>query len=563
MILVLFCLVVLALLCRYAFRNRSAPGAVPFVVMTGLIMIWILANGLWLTGTEENVRLFWFKVRGASMLPIITSGFVFSLDYAGLGRWIDRVTLTILTIPAVLVGFLMMTNDAHHLIWTRIILGETIHVDRSPIAWGFVGYAYLLTLLQLGVLVRLFLTSPRHRWIAAGLIGAPFIIRGAFVLTLAGWHPPVPIDPMTVAAFFAAMPYAVAVFHHHMFYVVPIARDTVIETMPIGLMVLDLRKRVVDMNARARDIFGIDRARIFCHPLYSVLAPHPELLRFLQKPDQTGREMTIGEKTGKWYHVSQSLLIDIRGYCLGSLVWLYDVSEQKKLRDRFVDEQKTLAMLNERELLARELHDGIGQMMAAADLQTASAKILIENGNISGVKDCLHRLEEITLATKKTIREYLAGVNSAVTILPDMSDPGLPAAVKNYIHYFNRNSGIETSLFLPPDLEPMVWDPSIEVQILPIIQEALTNIKKHARATKAQVVLAPFDQGIRVTIEDNGQGFNPGTTSVSPRFGIRSMQGRAHMIGARFNITSAPGTGTRVIIEIPWKKEANENITGG
>jgi signal transduction histidine kinase len=483
------------------------------------------------------------------MLPIITTGFIFSLDYAGLERWVNRRTVIILAAPSIIIGLLILTNGTHHLIWNRLIFDGTIHIDRGPITWGCVVYASLLSLLQLMVLVRLFLNSPRHRWVAAGLIVSPFIIRGAYVFTLAGWNPPVAIDPMTVAATLAVIPYAVAVFHNNMFYMVPIARDTVIETMPNGIMVLDIRDRVVDINAKVRKIFRIIDSKASGDTLDSVLKNHSDLWSFLQDPDQAECELCFGEETDIWYHVSQSPLIDRRGYNLGRLIWFHDVTEQKRARERVIDKQRALAMLKERELLARELHDGIGQMVAAADLQITSAKIFVDRGDTSGLGDCLQNLAEVTQETKEIIREYLVGVKS-----PTEAE-GIVTIVRNDIRHFTQNYAIKTELLVPSDLETMSFDSAVSTQLQPIIQEALMNIRRHSKATSARVVFEPIDGELRVIVEDDGQGFDSREPLAGQGFGLRSMRGRAEMIGARFDIISAPGKGTRVILEIPWKKE--------
>ncbi len=341
-----------------------------------------------------------------------------------------------------------------------------------------------------------------------------------------------------------------------MFYVVPIARDTVLETMPDGMMVLDVRHRVVDFNTTVKRILGRGDSKMSGDTLVDVfLDDHPELLRFLQDFHETECEMCIGGETGPWYHVSKSALVDRRGYHLGRLIWFHDVTEQKEARERFINKQRAQAMLKERELLARELHDGIGQMMAAANLQIMSAEILLDRGDISGVKDCLESLEAVTQETKEIIREYLVGVSLAADNAAAPSSQGIAAAVKKYIRHFNQNYGIKTELILPSDPQSMAFDSAVETQLQPIVQEALINIRRHSRATAARVVFESFDHMIRVSVEDNGQGFDVTADPAGQGFGLRSMQGRAEVIGAHFDIISVPGEGTRVTIELPRQKE--------
>jgi signal transduction histidine kinase len=97
---------------------------------------------------------------------------------------------------------------------------------------------------------------------------------------------------------------------------------------------------------------------------------------------------------------------------------------------------------------------------------------------------------------------------------------------------------------------------TVEVQLQPIIQEALTNVRRHAGASSARVIFAVCNGQIQITIEDDGRGFDPAKIRENQGFGLRSMRGRADMVGARLDVNSAPGKGTQVIIQVPWQKEA-------
>jgi signal transduction histidine kinase len=104
-------------------------------------------------------------------------------------------------------------------------------------------------------------------------------------------------------------------------------------------------------------------------------------------------------------------------------------------------------------------------------------------------------------------------------------------------------------------LEGKRIDSTVEVQLQRIIQEALTNVRKHAGACSARVIFALCDGQMQITIEDDGRGFDPEEIRENQGFGLRSMQGRADMVGARLEVNSTPGKGTHVIINVPWQKE--------
>ncbi len=92
-----------------------------------------------------------------------------------------------------------------------------------------------------------------------------------------------------------------------------------------------------------------------------------------------------------------------------------------------------------------------------------------------------------------------------------------------------------------------------EIQLLRIVQEALANVRKHARASRATVHLSPADGMVELVIEDNGQGFDPARLAREgwPRFGLQTMRERAEAIGGVFTVESTPGAGTRVTVVIP------------
>ena len=95
--------------------------------------------------------------------------------------------------------------------------------------------------------------------------------------------------------------------------------------------------------------------------------------------------------------------------------------------------------------------------------------------------------------------------------------------------------------------------PAVEVQLLRIAQEALANARKHAKAGCARVVLSMDPKGSRLVVEDDGQGFDPQNLVRGPwpHLGLQSMQERAAAVGARFTLDTAPGKGTKVIVDLP------------
>jgi PAS domain S-box-containing protein len=539
-----------AVLGVYAFRHRTVPGALPFVVLMVGITMWVLANALGLAATDDKTRAFWFKFEAALLLPLINAALCFALEYAGLGKWLTRRTLVLLSIAPLLFVLLILTNDVHHLVWTRIRFDGKVHVERGPANWWAVYYGYFLTLLHLMVLSWLFARSPRHRWIAAALIITPFIMRGTFLFSVVNWNPVAPLKPMVVGVYLSFLPYALAFFRFHMFNVVPVARDTIIERMPDGMMVLDAENRIADLNAKARALLGMVRSKAIGDHVADFLHAYPELLRLVRDAGEMQCEVFIGDADPRWYQVHISPFIDRRGFQLGRFMRFHDITELKRVQRQLLDHQRTLAMLDERELLAREIHDGVGQTLAAAHLQAKSAIEFLARGDTRSVEACLKRLAESTQERKDSVRDFLLGVKSRFS-----TEQSLMPGLRRYLDHYSHNYGIHVEFITQPELEEKRIDLSVETQLQPIIQEALTNVRKHSGARSARVIFALSDNRLRVAVEDDGRGFDHEETGRNQGFGLQSMRGRADAVGARLEVNSAPGKGTRVIFEMPWRKE--------
>ena len=534
----------------YGIKHRTAPGAVALSILMAVASLWALANGLGLTGTDTVVKIFWFKFQVALMLPMATAALFFAFEYAGLGKRLARRTLALLAILPIAFVLLILTNEIHHLVWTRIWFDGTVHADRGPAHWAAIGYGFLISTLHLTVLAWLFVRSPRHRWIAIGLVLALFSMRAAAFLNIASRNPFEPLNPMVLILNFALIPYAFAVVRFRMFDVVPVARDTAIECMADGLIVLDVENRLADVNKTAQTLLGSSRSKAIGRRVAKVLEAYPDLLDFVLDSGETECEVSFGDTNARCYQACISPIIDRRGFQFGRLITLHDITEQKRAQAQFLDRERTLAMLKERELLARELHDGIGQAAAAAHMQIACAREFLAKGDTASLESCLRSLADATHEVKKSVGDYLLGVKTGPS-----ADKGFLTGIRQYIDQYSKKYGIRTELLVPPELEEQRIDSTIEAQLQPIIQEALTNVRKHSGAHSVWVVFAPCEAQVRVTIEDDGRSFDPEAVSGNRGFGLRSMRGRAEALGGRLEVNATPGKGTRVSIQVPWRKE--------
>jgi signal transduction histidine kinase len=204
-----------------------------------------------------------------------------------------------------------------------------------------------------------------------------------------------------------------------------------------------------------------------------------------------------------------------------------------------------IATARERLRIAHEMHDGLAQVLGYVNTKVQAAKQYLRRGM---AEDANQQLDELAVSARQAygdVREAIVGLRT----LPGR-DRMLGDVLAEFLQQWKDQSGIETELALDPGLR---LQPSIELQIVRIIQESLTNVRKHARATTVRIAVQRSDDRLVVTIRDDGTGFNPEVTARGefPKFGLTTMRERASSIRGSLDIASAPGNGTTVSFTMP------------
>ncbi len=197
---------------------------------------------------------------------------------------------------------------------------------------------------------------------------------------------------------------------------------------------------------------------------------------------------------------------------------------------------------SERRALARELHDRTSADLATIKLNLKAASDAVHAGDATEAEVRLEDAKAMLDVTASTIREISAELRPAL-----LDHAGLASAVEAYASQFSRRTGIGTSVYCPANL-----DLPLELQsaLFRIIQEALGNCLRHARASAVEIVIARRDGRTSLRIADNGIGFDPDAVASRGGLGLITMRERAEFAGGTFAVHSAPGTGTRISVEV-------------
>lgn len=233
---------------------------------------------------------------------------------------------------------------------------------------------------------------------------------------------------------------------------------------------------------------------------------------------------------------------DARG---GSFAQRYEqdaVAIARRLQQQVEDLSAAKAALEERERLARELHDSIAQGLFSIKMNAGAAAAAL--GRDPGrARERLERLQEIANATHRELRTLIEELRP-----PALAEVGLAAALQAYGASLKALWGLEVRVVvaeegrLPPDEENEVYR---------VAFEALTNAAKHGQADRAEVELWIKPPHFRLRVHDNGLGFDPEAAVKGGTFGLRGMKERAGLLGAQLSVSSRPGEGTTVELQRP------------
>lgn len=220
-------------------------------------------------------------------------------------------------------------------------------------------------------------------------------------------------------------------------------------------------------------------------------------------------------------------------------VFLHHVQLSAHLRD--------LAVLKERSFIAQEIHDGLAQLIGSIYVWAEDAQLSLDACETEAAQLALKRIDRTARDAYAVLREEMLGLRDA----PGPGE-GLIPHLESCLDRFQRQWGIAAELTgagIDRAL-PVAITPAAEIQLLRILQEALTNVRRHAQAGRVKLALAEKDSWLAVTIEDDGQGFNP--QQVEPgHLGLNIMRERAASVGGRLAVTAQPGQGTSIRIELP------------
>ncbi|MEE4311619.1 MAG: PAS domain S-box protein [candidate division KSB1 bacterium] len=245
---------------------------------------------------------------------------------------------------------------------------------------------------------------------------------------------------------------------------------------------------------------------------------------------------------------------------IGSLGILVDITARKMAEQQLQQSRERMRRLaghlqsvreEERTLIAREIHDELGQALTALKMELHMVKKKLPQDE-PYMAQRIQPMSELIESTIRSVKRISAELRP--TLLDDL---GLSAAIEWQTDEFMRRTGIDCRLTIkPPDI---VLDKEKSTAIFRIFQETLTNVVRHANATKIVISLIRNEQSIKLRVNDNGVGIEGDVRKKLQSFGILGMQERAYFLGGELKIKSAKNKGTTITVIIPLSEKEVEN----
>ena len=332
-----------------------------------------------------------------------------------------------------------------------------------------------------------------------------------------------------------------------------------------AIITIDQDQRIVLFNQAAESIFRCGRAEALGSTLDRFLparfrAAHQGHIKHFGQTGVTNRRM--GDATMLWalrangqeFPIEASISQASEGGHRLYTVILRDVTNRKEYEDMLARQQAELREISarvleareeEKTLLARELHDELGQLLTAMKLDLAWLRERLPAGGAELAAKAAH-MDATLDRTVNSMRRISSELRPLM-----LDDLGLRDAAAWLVEEFTKHSGIACNLKAPGDGELENVDPSVATTAYRVLQESLTNIARHARAKNAWVVLGTGGNMLELEVEDDGRGIGDTDFARSRSLGLKGMRERVRYLGGAVEIGAAPRGGTRVLVRKP------------
>ena len=531
-----------------ALLRKKAPGSGYLALLMFSVAEWSAMASVEYAAIGIPAKVFWAKLEYLGVLSTPVFFLLFALEYYQSHKWLSRRWVFPLFSIPLFSWVLVLTNELHGLIWSGFAAQSNNLLVYEHGIWfwiGVVGYSYMViligTVLLVGGALR-FLKTYRVQMLLV-ISGALIPWAGNLIYTL-GLSPIAGFEPTSFLFSLTGLLLALAIFRFHLLDLIPVALQKVVDSLVELIFVLDIQGRLVYINPAARDALGGGQNNLIGQPAINVLPAARSVFEKLEGPLQLQTELslTIAGNLHTFF-VRVSPLYDSPQVLTGQVIVLNDITTQKQIQEAL---QRT-AISEERERMAQELHDNLGQVLSYLMLNAQTVRDQIEAGNYTAALGQLDALNLAAQSASQDVRQHILDINTQSRDVRSFK-----AVLENYVARFEAITGLNVKLSMPAEMIDHLLPQPAFFNLLRIIQEALANARKHSRASLVQIIMTLEQAALGVMIMDDGIGFDP--LSTQPGFGLDIIRKRAAQSGAEISIRSDLEQGTQIFLKFALLK---------
>jgi PAS domain S-box-containing protein len=347
-----------------AWQRRSAPGGRPLVGLMLAVFIWSAGAAIEYATIGIPGKVFWGKVQYLGVVTCPVFFLLLALEYSHLDHWLTRRTIAALFVVPGITLLLAFTNEWHGLLWPTVTPvgapADNLALYGHGIAFwiGSVGYSYLLMVIGTILLVRAAMhLSSIYRLQAGTLILAALMPWGINIIYVFGFSPTPGLELTPLVLAFTGAIVAWNILRLRLLDLAPIARETLIETMAEGMVVLDVQDRVVDINPAARSLLNVTGQSCVGWSMRELFATWPEWPACCRDLRTGQVELPLHDAAQRTCELTITPIHDRRGHYSGRLLVLHDITARKTAQvkiERLKDELEARVAARTAELASSE-----------------------------------------------------------------------------------------------------------------------------------------------------------------------------------------------------------------
>lgn len=541
----------------YAYKYKENLGVKEFILAMSAGSFWILCQCLELMATDFTIKYIFSSILYIGSGMAVFSYFLLSLCFTGKSHLLKMKHKVIMIIMFLIFFILIITDIKFGLMRTNFGMDTSnnpyvITKNYSTLYPVYMLYVHSMTLFSI---IILFISSIKgdklYRRQAAILCVGLVIIVASSIIYSADVFGEMRFDSTPSIFGVAVSIYFFGIYKHKLFSIIPVSRNILVDIMDSGLLVIDKNNNIIDVNQKFLNIFELKVNEIVGKKIENIT-----LLNDISNMTEDIKEIDFLNKTSYKLRIRKHIF-KINKINSAEMFIVDDITEETFINQKMLKQQATLSIMNEREKIARDLHDGFGQIFGYISIQSQTVKEYLAQNNIEKANEKLEELITIAKYSHEDIRALILQMQGNT-----QKNRNFRIAFLEYVDEFRKKFNMTLNVDFDENLPKCFPNDDEAFQITKIVRESFNNIINHAGNCQVNILFRNVLDDTIITIEDNGIGFDINDSDNLKGYGLSIMRERAKEVGAKLEIESHIGMGTQVKIIFKMRDE-HEDINCG